>query len=175
MPVYLGVDPGAKGSLCFLDPYGDILFFDTPNIIPGKTPSFNDLSQELLFRTVIPNRVAIEDVHSLYGMSARSNFNFGRNLQAVHDLIRTVYQVYELVTPKVWQAAVGIPSQKEVEAKFRAKKRKEAIAEKALWLYPGVMLHGSRGGLLDGRADALMIAHYLRLKYGDKDATDSMA
>ena len=37
---------------------------------------------------------------------------------------------------------------------------KKQVAEIAQSLYPTAELHGKRGGLLDGRADALMIAHY---------------
>jgi hypothetical protein len=32
-------------------------------------------------------------------------------------------------------------------------------------IYPGVEYHGPRGGLVDGIADAVGIAHYMRAKY----------
>lgn len=44
--------------------------------------------------------------------------------------------------------------------------KKKTVAAKALQLYPDAELHGPKGGLLDGRADALMIAHFLTIKYG---------
>ena len=43
---------------------------------------------------------------------------------------------------------------------------KVAVANKAEGFYPEAQLHGPLGGLLDGRSDALMIAHYLKLKHG---------
>jgi hypothetical protein len=44
--------------------------------------------------------------------------------------------------------------------------KKKFVASIALQLYPKAPLFGPKGGLLDGRADALMIAHYLSIKYG---------
>lgn len=161
---YLGIDPGAKGSLCILDPHGDILFFPTPNIY--KTgPKFicpKKLVEILTFkhREDPFTTVAIEDVHSLYGMSAKSNFTFGRNVQALHTVLQCTELKYELVQPKVWQKAVGIQL-----GKLTPKERKQAIAKTAFGLYSSVELYGPKGGLLDGRSDALMIAHYLRLKH----------
>jgi len=158
MPKFLGVDPGGKGSLCLLDPYGDILFAATPDPFKSNRKLIETL-QDLLAHGGI-DAVAIEDVHSLYGMSAKSNFNFGRAVQAVTSVIQAVPLKYILVQPKQWQAAIGIPPGKY---KGDAKGLKQAIAAKALELYPGVPLYGPRGGLLDGRSDALMLAHYLHI------------
>ena len=33
-------------------------------------------------------------------------------------------------------------------------------------LYPTAELYGNKGGLRDGRSDALGLAHFIRLKYG---------
>ena len=44
--------------------------------------------------------------------------------------------------------------------------KKKHVASIAMQLYPKANLSGPKGGLLDGRADALMIAHYLSIKYG---------
>ena len=112
--------------------------------------------------------VGIEDVHSMGGMSAKSNFQFGRNLGFVETLAHLSSPTVEYVQPKVWQKACGIefiyskgmsPAQKSVL-------RKQTVAATAQLIYPDAELYGARGGLKDGRADALMIAHFLRLKYG---------
>jgi len=171
MPRYLGIDPGAKGSLCLLDPCGDITFYFTPFAFnttrPAtgfKNPSTIDLFRQLDTESVINPivLVGIEDVHSLFGMSAKSNFNFGRNVQAVTTLIHCLGMQYQLVQPKVWQKTIElIPG----AYKGDPKGLKQAIATKALELYPGVTLYGPKGGLMDGRSDALMIAHYLRLQH----------
>lgn len=96
--------------------------------------------------------IMIEKVHSIQGSSAKSNFNFGRSVERVNLLADLTGESVDMVTPKAWQKHIG------VTAKGPAiKKDVAAIAKR---LYPGADLYGPRGGLLDGRSDALMIAHY---------------
>lgn len=163
MPRFLGIDPGAKGSLCILDPFGDITFCPTPHAFKDSFKLFHSL--KLMVNTLGSfTAVAVEEVHSLYGMSAKSNFNFGRNVQAVTSLLQHIPVKFELVQPKAWQKAAAIPPY-EGPGSRTAKGLKQAIAMRALELYPGVSLFGPRGGLLDGKADALMLAHYLYIQW----------
>ena len=53
---------------------------------------------------------------------------------------------------KIWQKYIGVTA--------KGKDIKKQISEIALKLYPTANIYGKRGGLLDGRSDALMIAHY---------------
>jgi len=163
MATYLGVDPGAKGYLCLLDTYNDRITF-----VPNPTsPSDIAHAQRLLAQEVVNDmmisKCAIEDVHSIYGMSAKSNFKFGYNVGLVTSLVCAApfYLTPYLIQPKVWQKAIGAPSKKFLGEEM---KLKEAIADIAQLLYPEVELHGPRGGLQDGKADALMLAHYLYLQ-----------
>jgi hypothetical protein len=153
---YMGVDPGSKGAICLLDPLGNIEFYANPDI--KGTNSWH------LFK--ILDKIAsslpvcyVEDVHSLYGMSAKSNFSFGRNVQAVHTLLHLVEIDFELVQPKVWQKAVGIADKKVRDDLYKGS-IKQAVVARAKEIYPSATLHGPRGGILDGPADALMLAHY---------------
>lgn len=100
------------------------------------------------------DRVYREDVHSLFGMSAKSNFGFGRNLGIVIAIAEIVSRgkFPVKVTPKVWQKFIGVT--------VKGPAIKKQVAEIALQLYPTANILGKRGGLLDGRSDALMIAHY---------------
>jgi len=162
MPTFVGVDPGRTGSICLLNTKTDDILF-------SPTPARNaKIRTTRIWGALFPldvhyMTIAIEDVHSLHMMSAKSNFGFGYNVGAVHALFDCLGATYELVTPKVWQKAVGAPSSKSVGG---PKGLKQAIAKLAIDLYPGAQLHGPKGGLLDGRTDALMIAHYLKLKHG---------
>jgi hypothetical protein len=160
MPRFLGIDPGAKGSFCILDPWGDIIFDPAPTAFKSSYNLFQGL--KLMVATIGSfTGVAVEDVHSLYGMSAKSNFNFGRNVQAVTSLLQHIPIEFELIQPKKWQVAVGIQPQKG----RTGKQLKTEVAGRAITLYGSANLFGPRGGLLDGRADALMIAHYLYLQW----------
>ena len=162
---YIGIDPGAKGALCVLDPssHYPVLFADL---------SLKNKANELL--TVIrheveqgPCLVALEDIHSLPGMSAKSNFTFGGMFWRIRTILDCVPIEYELVPPKCWQSAVGVPSRKFLAGEMDLK---VAVADLAQGYYPTAHLHGPRGGLMDGRSDALMIAHYLKLKHGGQHA-----
>lgn len=160
MGIILGCDPGAKGAFCLLMPnMKDAWFFPTPGGVMSPGVIFSQLQAAGASRIT---SAAIEDVHSLYGMSAKSNFSFGGNVQSAATLLEILLHPNEdlltKVQPKEWQKAVGITA--------KGKDIKTAVARIACELYPFAykQLYGPKGGLIDGRADALMIAHYAYLQ-----------
>ena len=159
MSTFLGIDPGAKGYLCLLDTSDKSIEFVSTTELP-----------HLIYKWVmdknIPNpitAVGIEDVHAIFGTSAGSNFSFGFNVGVIRGIIAATGIGLNLVAPKAWQKAVGVPTTKATRG---SKSVKELVSEAALRLYPHASLYGPKGGLQDGKADSLMIAHYLSLKYG---------
>jgi len=145
-----GIDPGSNGAICVLDQTDStyIAFCDL-----NKSTTY-DIAIWLFNQKV--TYIWIEDVHSLYGMSAKSNFIFGKNL----GMVTTVSEIISkgdsskirTVTPKIWQKHIGVTS--------KGKHIKKNVADIAKKLYPNVDIHGKRGGLLDGRSDACMVAYY---------------
>ena len=109
-------------------------------------------------------KIMIEDVHSLFGMSAKSNFQFGRNVGIIYAVLAATGQGIDLVTPKVWQKEIGAVLPKSIK-KDRSKALKKMVGGIAERLYPNAPIFGPKGGLLDGKSDSLMIAHYCYLKY----------
>lgn len=142
-----GVDPGSKGAICVLD---------TINSAAGALIDLDKSTVYDIYTSLVklqPDEIWVEDVHSLYGMSAKSNFNFGRNL----GMISTVAEIVmgtppNIVTPKIWQKAVGVTA--------KGKAIKNEVASIVQSIYPSANIYGKKGGLLDGRSDAIMIAHY---------------
>lgn len=157
MTKYIGIDPGAKGYLCLLDSTtGTAEFHMTPN---EKITPYNVVNWLHIKNANDTIRIImLEDVTSIRGASAGSNFKFGFNVGVIRGIAEGSGIGVDLVRPKVWQKTVGVPA-KPVHIK-------KAIAEVAQRLYPSVVLYGPKGGLIDGKADALMIAHYTALKYG---------
>jgi hypothetical protein len=94
----------------------------------------------------------LEDVHSLPLVSAKSNFSFGYNLGVVTTIAIASNVMVDKVTPKKWQKFIGVT--------VKGDGIKKDVAAIATRLYPDAHIYGPRGGLLDGRSDALMIAHY---------------
>ena len=145
-----GIDPGATGAICVLDSHdpAHVALLDLKK--HSNTDIYSWLHSQLRFRG---SEIWVEDIHSMHGMSARSNFSFGKNLGIVTTIAELmVGNPPKPVTPKIWQKYIG------VTAKGKAIKRQ--VANIAQYLYPQAELHGKRGGLLDGRSDALMIAYY---------------
>lgn len=159
MELILGVDPGAKGGVCALahPHFNTELSVATYEFIElSKNPKeIFDWFRELKNGHTIRG-VWIEEVHSLYGMSAKSNFSFGYNV-ALPNYIAEILELPTVkVPPKTWQKVVGvIGSRKDL---------KNQVADLAKVHYPHAPLYTPRGRLLDGFSDALMIAHYGYLK-----------
>ena len=147
--VYIGIDPGAKGSMCLIS-NGKVLFkdFDLKDYSSTLKAFLDTDDTELM--------VAIEKVHAMPGQGVSSSFSFGQRLGELEGMLTALQIPYELVAPKDWQKACGIP----------AKSDKKGIASVIQKLYPTAELYGNKGGLRDGRSDALGLAHFIRLKYG---------
>ena len=163
MLVFGGVDPGKTGAICMLFQTSSneefIRFIDNktdPIEIVNKLSSVKDSYEPNFY---------IEDVHSLYGMSAKSNFSFGRQVERASLLLYLSKIPIHLVQPKVWQTTVGM-----IRTKQSSKIDAFNICKN---LYPTIIpeLLGPRGGIKDGRVDALLIAYYAKLIYGEQNGT----
>jgi len=146
-----GIDPGTNGAIAVLDSSNP----DSVALLDLKKNSICDTwnwlhTEGLALKS---SKIWVEDVHSMFGMSAKSNFGFGRNLGTVLTIAELLTgKDPNTITPKIWQKYIGVT--------VKGKAIKQEVAKIAQGLYPNAELHGKRGGLLDGRADALMIAHY---------------
>jgi len=143
-----GIDPGTNGAIAVLDSKNP----DSVALLDLNKNSIYETTEWLHNKKV--DTIWLENVHSLYGMSAKSNFGFGRNFGIAFAIAKLAVSdgPVQQVTPKVWQKYIGVTA--------KGKAIKKQVAEIANILYPIANLYGKRGGLLDGRADALMIAHY---------------
>jgi hypothetical protein len=158
----LGIDPGRKGALCLLSYDGEPYWIKD---MPGSYADWRVLSQTLNHLPSIIH-AACEDVHSLYGMSAKSNFQFGglvKTVQTIVGMSLPMNCLYEMIQPKKWQKDIGLVFPKGTEPK----ERKQLAYEHALSILPSIEsdVRGSRGGLLDGRVDAFLIARSLWNRY----------
>jgi len=159
----IGVDPGAIGALFLLKlnsaAQPRIYFMDNKAVLSVVHNWLTRAGLEMNIRMSM-----IENVHSIQGTSAKSNFNFGRNVGTINTLLDLQDFGKDLVTPKTWQKFAGIPAKPKGTIRTSAQLKK-LVAETCERLYPGCDIRGPKGGLLDGRSDALMIAHYCAHKY----------
>ena len=143
MTTYVGIDPGASGAMCLLFEDGTIEFYDF------KKGGIRSYATILGAKTDI---IAVELVHSFSNQGVKSMFSFGQRLGELHGMLQTLDLPYVEVRPQAWQKACGVVP----------KSGKKGIHATISVLYPDASLVGPRGGLIDGRCDALGIAHYLK-------------
>ena len=155
----VGIDPGVNGAIAVLDSKNP----DSVALLDLKKHSISEINEwleshllNLVSYTRLPScesEIWIEDIHSMYGMSAKSNFTFGKNLGIITAIVEIIKEDSpKTVTPKVLQMYIGVTA--------KGKAIKKQVAKIAQHIFPQAELHGKRGGLLDGRSDALMIAYY---------------
>lgn len=162
--IYIGIDPGLDGAVAWFCGDGDDTaprFDDTPVLRVGKRREVDVHRAASLLRAHGPCvSVAIESVHAMPGggerrMGATSAFSFGKGFGAWLGILAALRLTYTLVPPQRWKKALmdGMP------------KEKDASRQRAMQLFPE-----AAGDLKlkkhHGRADALLIAEYLRRTSG---------
>ena len=152
--IIAGIDPGKTGALAITYPDGAVQVWDVPRVkLKGKdVPAWHDWqgSWSVAFDFAGVDLVVIEDVSARPGQGVTSMFTFGRSLGFAHALAVASGGAVQFVTPAVWKGKLGLLNSS-----------KGASREKATALYP------RSAGLLgrvkdDGRAEAILIAHYGR-------------
>lgn len=163
---YVGIDPGLEGAIAWTSPRGFEVFTDTPTIsAPGKSKRHysEDAMARALEAIVDPLRgpqarilLIVEKVHSMPQQSSVSTFTFGTGYGIWLGIIAALRIPSVRVDPRTW---------KKVCLKDVPKDDVAAQAAVAGRLYPGAasQLVTPRGRVLDGRADALFLAHYGRV------------
>ena len=147
--IYVGIDPGKNGAMAIIYP-------NKTKLIDYSLPTYVFYLRKFQLEEK-EFKVIVEKVHSMPGQGVASTFSFGENFGKIQGILEALEIPYELIPPQVWQRSCGIPPKSD----------KKAIASIISTIYPKAELYGLRGGLKDGRSDALGIATYLKLK--DKD------
>lgn len=156
----LGIDPMGRGALAYLDPD---LGGEPPRVVDIPvvhiTKSRLELDCKGLYQELLLNEPVIAYVERMQPMGLGGNASFKAG--AYRDALRMAFAALEVpmveVPPKEWQKEFGIRSTKDDDTKSQS----YLIASR---MFPGVELVTPRGRILDGRADALLIAEFGRRK-----------
>jgi crossover junction endodeoxyribonuclease RuvC len=172
MKIYVGIDIGKLGAVVCIDSNSNVQTYPMPKV--GDEIDQQRLS-DIFFdikRTNSEVVVVMEDVHSLHKAGAKSNFQFGRSLGIVEGMVVANSLPFYKVSPKTWQKVCfeGIPLMKlsgpfvEGRGVYDNKAMARLAAQR---LYPTQDLRKSaRAKVPDsGIVDALLMAHYCKLKY----------
>jgi hypothetical protein len=185
--IFVGIDPGLKGAIAIIDTHLNTTCFHNIPLTEEKRSGKkkNRLDRKALARLIYTLCkdckvvVCIEDIwgfgvqHKSKNVStepqvqtgATSHFNFARDygaLLSVFDCLDAMKEVlsimgfdFSVVSPQRWQKKVG---------KSGGKKSSIELAQE---LYPKAQLIPPRCRVpSDGRAEALLIAHYAALEAG---------
>lgn len=167
----MAIDPGSKGFIA-MQCNGEFSFYSIED---------NDLYQlsEIMdkIRNTYSNLVCvIEDVHSVFGSSAKSTFNFGFNKGYLIGLLAANKIPYVLVQPKTWQKEMWLNSDMVVNYKKVTIKDKEVTKKEvdtkntsinaAKRLFPHIDFRKSDRckNLDDNKVDATLMSEYARRK-----------
>lgn len=154
----IAIDPGGDGAVTILDQHGNCRSWLFKS---QRKEMINDLPRYIPSAFII-----IEDVHSIYGVAADTNFAFGRNLGHIEGIIEALGgSVHARVVSYDWQNAVTnkVPrpftkNLSEAEKKKAMYKHKKALKAEsvraALLSYPKI------GSNHDGVADSVNIGRY---------------
>jgi crossover junction endodeoxyribonuclease RuvC len=150
---YIGIDPGKQGAVAVLSEDGFPMLYDCPLV--GK--ELDVVSMATLLRPYCElGAVAIlEKVGARPGQGVVSMFSFGVGYGMWRGILAAFGARVHLVAPQTWKAAMLRDTDKS----------KDASVLTAMSLFPGLaakQLTGSRGGIKDGRAEALLLAEYGR-------------
>lgn len=112
MKYYIGIDPGKCGFISIIDQNGKFVSA-FPLLKNNKVVDVNEIVNNLFDLSVYEDNchVILEDVHSIFGSSAKSNFHFGWIVGLIEGVISSLGISYTKIAPKTWQKQMhqGIP------------------------------------------------------------------
>jgi hypothetical protein len=183
---YCGIDPGFNGAIALMNKQGTTCkVWDMPVLTKEKDrqreidlDGLRDIYKHL--KRLPDVAIGIEWPTTRPGEGAERCERFGRGKGYLHAFAHLMSFEYFLISPVLWKARLGLDG-KTVEG---ANERAAGVIN---IFYPerAPLILGPRGGILDGRMDAMLIAHFLRtrgsnglkslvLKHG-KDSTEVQA
>lgn len=169
--VYLGIDVGAKGFIT-LNTGTELKFY---SIADNDNYKLADILGNI--KKEYPNVVcAIEEVHSIFGSSAKATFAFGEINGLLKGLLIANKIPYHLIQPKKWQSEIWdnkdmVVSYKNITIKDKLTTKKEINTKQtslnaAKRIFPMVDLRKTERckNLDDNKCDSLLISEYARRK-----------
>lgn len=168
---YIGIDVGSKGFISVQkNNKWDFLSLEDNDIY-----SISDFLHNLSLEN---DSIAcvIEDVHAIFGSSAKSTFQFGFNKGFLIGILCANKIPYSLVSPSVWQKAIWnnsdiVITYKEVTVKGKKLRKKEVNTKQTSInackrLFPTLDLRKSERSkkVDDNKVDSILMSEFARRK-----------
>lgn len=164
--MYVGIDPGFTGAIGLIDDRGEYMeAWDLPvGGGSGRNREFDEAGLNLLVYRLrqmqemgIDLVVGLEKPASRQGEAAHSSHRFGEGIGMLRGMLSAHMIGYRKISPNLWKGRLGLPG-KQIRG------ANKACAQYLVTFYPVAerIVYGSKGGVKDGRLDALLIAHWLK-------------
>lgn len=170
----IGIDPGLKGAIGVIGPIAyavhDVPVLEikagrkrnkkTGEMVDVIRKKYNLAEMKRILVQIrnefhaagVPVQIWLEDVHAMPDQGVTSMFSMGRGLGNWEALAIALDIPLNYISPVTWKKEMMNGQGKE----------KDAAVYRAQQLFPMAVLTGPRGGKIDGRAEALLIAEYGR-------------
>ena len=156
---YIGIDPGKSGGIAIINCADHVKV--TPMILAGKDLDVSAIEDWIFGNYNHTQRTiaCIEKVHSMPKQGVASSFKFGFVTGVMHGIIGTLGIPLHLVTPQAWKKEILAGTLKD----------KDAAIDFCRRVYPEVNLLATERSRKphSGMADALCIARYASIKFGN--------
>ena len=171
--MFIGIDPGSKGFITVLSESG-YSFLAIADSDPQQISSFLHTASMDQFALRCGMICCMEEVHALFGSSAKSTFAFGRIFGFLIGVLTAFRIPYELVPPKVWQKEIWNGYDKVTVTKKSAIRGKEYVRHEidtkrtsynaARRIFPDIDLRRKTSCTVfdDNKVDSLLICEYAR-------------
>ena len=167
--ISIGIDPGKSGFITIIAVDGSIEF----NPIPLIKKEIDIYALSSIFRAYQFSKVhiVVENVHAMFGSSAKGTFSFGFTCGIIEGVLSTLLIPYTKVAPKKWQKQMweGIPLIKKpsTSGKTQVTDTKAMSLLAAKRLFPDVDLRATERSTIphDGKIDSLLLAEYCRRNF----------
>ena len=147
--LFMGIDPGLSGAWAVIDSAGGYVSAGDMHNEDGRVLTRHVWAEMLSAVNINSVKVAVERVHSMPKQGVATTFAFG----AAYGCALTLGNMFEdqavLVTPNQWKKFYGLD----------ADKNKSSALARDMWPDAPIKLKKH-----NGRAEALLIANYLRLR-----------
>lgn len=158
MAVYAGIDPGFTGALAIINERGQVLEVTDAPMLKHVRKMDRVAVREICERIakLRPDRLAIEQVHGMPGDGGAAAFKFGEGYEVWKSALYYAGIEPMELSPMKWKARLCLPGKR---TNYQSKKLSVMRARE---LFPDCFDH-LRYWNSDGRAEAMLIAHYLRI------------
>ena len=147
--LFMGIDPGLSGAWALIDGAGRYVSAGDMHNEDGRVLTRHVWAEMLMATNTNKVRVAVERVHSMPKQGVATTFVFGAAYGCALALGNMFDEPAVLITPNQWKKFYGLDSDKN----------KSSQLAREMWPDAPIKLKKH-----NGRAEALLIANYLRLR-----------